>query len=130
MKVLLVHANFNVIGGAEKVALYILESLIEEGAEKVDILTFTPFDVSYINNEYNFCFDAKKIDFIQLSQKYRSYTLNLNYLAEITDQCAGKYDVVIGSYNELPTSAYAMQYIHHPVFANSSILKKYHINIL
>ncbi len=131
MKTLLVHPQFSKIGGAEKVALKILELLITEFDIDVTILTNTEFDSQKIELQTGIFIDPKKIN-VQILQlpsviKNGLFHTKIALLHRKAKELAPQFSYLVSTYNELDFGRKALQYIHHPMLAPNKLLSENHL---
>ena len=132
MKALLVHSGFEVIGGAEKVALHIATYLVNEGWD-VTILSLRPPDFEEINQITEFSFPGNTIHTIKaecsdlFNGKLAFGVLQLAFLHRSAKKLAKHFDLCFSTDNEINFGKAGIQYIHHPYWPKRRLLHKYHV---
>ncbi len=131
MNILLVHPQFSKIGGAEKVALKMIEILIREFDAEITILCYTKFDVESIKYQTGIIINP---DRISIKTEKIPAILNKNFfhtriaiLHKRAKKLAPYFPYMISTYNELDFGKPALQYIHHPMLASDKILIRNHL---
>ncbi len=130
-RVLIVHPDLTVIGGAEKVALHIISYLLEQNWQ-VTILTLNPVNFDKISELTEFSFSKDNI--IELTaycpakiKKLSSLSLiKLAFLHRAAQKVSSQFDLCISTYNELNFGKPGIQYIHHPYWPERRLLHKKH----
>ena len=132
MRILLVHPQFDTIGGAELVAMRVIALLIDKYNADVTLLTLNPDQ-----DIYNQCKEFINLDSRLLSiqiadcpqwirkNKDRFHLLRLAYIHRHAKRIAAKYDLCISTYNEIDFGRPGLQYIHHPNFAPRALMHSY-----
>ncbi len=129
--VLVVHPQFEVIGGAELVSARIMEWFLENARMEVTLMTLLPVKISALVLAGMSESAARRVNFrLANCPKYimKSHAkfelLKLAFLHRGARQICGDYDLCMSSYNELDFRRMGIQYIHHPSFADRSLLRE------
>lgn len=132
MRVLIVHPQFKETGGAELVSLRFIERIVERLQAHITILCSQNFDIDDIQKRTEIYFLTENINILVAKQPiwlrwiYPSlHQLRLAYLHRAAKAIAMNYDLCIDTYNEIDFGRKGLQYIHHPMFADSAFLREY-----
>jgi glycosyltransferase involved in cell wall biosynthesis len=128
MKALIVHYSFESIGGAERVSLKIIKHLANTPGITIDVLSFNSPSASQISSLFGESL-PENINFKSISKprKFSRLLFELSVLQKTAKKIAPNYNLCISTYNEFDFGKKAIQYVHHPVFAQRDILQKYQI---
>lgn len=129
MRVLISHYSFQTVGGAERVGLH-MASRIAEYSEVGSVTIVTRRKPTkeqlyqVLGKEY-----SASIDFIELPAKqiWGGMLINVGRFHRDVRTMASRYDLCVSTYNEQDFGKPAIQYVHHPLFASRSLLRKYQI---
>lgn len=126
---MLVHPQFEKIGGAEKVALKIIEILISEFNANITILSTTDFDLELIQLQSGIGFNSDNITSQVLSvpsfMKNKFSNTRIALLHRKAKQLAPSFSYSVSTYNELDFGQNAFQYVHHPMLAPHNVLSSF-----
>lgn len=132
-QILLVHPQFRSIGGAEVVAIHMLQWLLERADARTTLLTFAPPDFKEIYRATgifvapdNLTVEAVSLPF-RLERTRQSFELLKTVLLHRhARKLTGRFDVCVSAYNELDfgRSTKGFQYIHHPLFPDREKLRE------
>ncbi len=127
---LVIHPQFEVIGGAEIVSLRIIGWLIESAGLEVTLMTLLPLDTSTLVRAGVSADTAGKIKFVTAAcprfvaaARSKFHLLKLAYLHRSARRASGDFDVLVSTYNEVDFGKPGIQYIHHPSFPGRSVLQ-------
>jgi glycosyltransferase involved in cell wall biosynthesis len=130
---LVVHPSFDVIGGAEIVALHIIDFLANRVDGKLSLLTLRPVNWTSVFSRVPLVVPTEKIEnpiakcpSTVLKRKGKLELLKLAYLHRAAKSISAEYDICFSTYNELDFSRPGIQYIHHPSFASRKLLHQLH----
>jgi glycosyltransferase involved in cell wall biosynthesis len=129
---LVVHPQFDMIGGAELVSLSVIEWLLLRGEWDVTLLSTGSFDHKEIARRTPFRLNhgnlvARKAycpSYLKSSEA-KFELLKLAFLHRSARRLAGEFDICISTYNELDFGKRSFQYIHFPAFAPRVQLQPY-----
>lgn len=130
-RALVVHPEFEVIGGAEQVSAHILQWLVVNAAIEVTLLSLSPVMPASLVKAGMSEEASKRVKtllagcpgFVRKSNG-ALHLLKLSYLHRSARALCREYDVCISTYNELDFGKMGIQYIHHPSFADRSFLRE------
>jgi glycosyltransferase involved in cell wall biosynthesis len=126
MKVLIVHPQFDTIGGAEKVALKIIQLLVSDFDAYVTVLSGSNFDPDKILRESGISISKERVTSekatIPKFSSGRLFHTKIALLHRKAKKIATKYDLLVSSYNELDFGIPSVQYIHHPMLPSNKVL--------
>ena len=132
-KILVVHPGFDVIGGAEIVALNIISFLLKHFDGRLSLLTLVPVNWSTVFSLVQISFSTSGIENMiakcplpVLKRKGELELLKLAYLHRDAKRLAAEYDICFSTYNEIDFSKPGIQYVHHPSFAPRKLLQELH----
>lgn len=130
-KILVVHPQLGVIGGAEQVSIRLIGWIADRLDAEVSLLTLAPtkpdelirsgLPQTVAGNLRHIAVNAPSLPGFSGD---RPYLLKLALLHRTARQVSSDYDVCISTYNELDFGKQGVQYIHHPSFADRSTLKE------
>jgi glycosyltransferase involved in cell wall biosynthesis len=130
-RVLVVHPQLSRLGGAEIVALSIIQWLMRKGKIEIVLLLLEPLDFSRISGETGFSFGEVRPKVLIapcpsiLLRSKLFFLLRIAFLHKFAKSIAGDFDFWLSTYNELDFGQDGFQYIHHPQFATRRTLGKY-----
>ncbi|MGC8594963.1 MAG: glycosyltransferase family 4 protein [Candidatus Kryptoniota bacterium] len=131
--VLVVHPQYRVLGGAELVSAKIIEWLLSrpdltvtvlslDSHAKEGVLTLGLGDKPGSRLAFKEAYSPNFVKFAKSSIEL----LKLAFLHRSARSFCKQYDICVSTYNEIDFGKKGFQYIHHPSFANRSVLKAYH----
>lgn len=124
--ILLVHPQFDKIGGAERVAIKIIKILTDSLDYNVHILSYSNIDTDSIFKQSGYLLNKDKITFNKLRLpsfiKSRLFRLRIALLHRKAIELQSKFSFTISTYNEQDFGCYSFQYIHHPMLVDEDIL--------
>jgi glycosyltransferase involved in cell wall biosynthesis len=130
--VLLVHPQFNVVGGAELVALHILRWLTQQRAFRTTVVTLRKVDVEAVHSMTGVDIDPRRIEVRLaycpkqiLEAESRFELMKLAFLHRAARKLSPSADLCLSTYGEMDFGKQGFQYIHHPSFADKSVLRRY-----
>jgi len=124
-RVAVVHPQFTLSGGAEAVALNILEAI--ENDHEVTLLTTTPVDLTrqnrYHGNDVYAVNVHQPLSFDILNQVVddRFGVLRYALLNRYVRRHESKFDLVVSSFNEFESTRPCICYFHHPIYDRSGL---------
>lgn len=128
--VLIVHPQFDVIGGAELVSARIMQWIANTFESDITLLTLIPVKLDFLVTAGMSEETARKIKFeiagcpqFILNSSGGFHLLKLAFLHSGARKICFNYDICISTYNELDFGKKGIQYIHHPSFADRSLLR-------
>ncbi|MGH2569530.1 MAG: hypothetical protein ACRDGA_14425, partial [Bacteroidota bacterium] len=133
-KILFVHPQFRIIGGAELVALHMLQWFLQCAQTHVTLLTLIPPDIDEVfrSTGIRIVADNLKIQTISLPfhlerVQGRFALIQISFLHRQARKMSEQFDVCLSSFNELDFGRRAggIQYIHFPILAERSKLQEY-----
>ncbi len=123
-KILFIQTNFQPPGGANSVAVWMIEALKRE--HQVSLLSFEPIDLEAINRFYGTTLHFSQLKLTQVRPLIRSL-FNLDrdpssiqkwcYIMRLCKIHKNKYDLIISAENEMDFGCRGLQYIHFPYLA-------------
>jgi glycosyltransferase involved in cell wall biosynthesis len=129
--VLLVHPQFDNIGGAERVSLKVIKILTDYYNLNVHILSFSKIDFDSISRQSNFQLNKNKISYEQILLpeifKSKFFRFRIAILHRKAKKLNSNFKYLVSTYNELDFKGFAFQYIHHPILAEENLLIKYNL---
>ena len=132
--VLVVHPQFDVIGGAELVSLQVMQWLLSRMDARVTLLTLTPVNFDRVQRATGLRLSTPRLSvehakcprFIREAEG-KFTLLKLAFLHRAARRRSGDFELCIGTYGEIDFGEKGFQYIHHPLFAPRDFLNKYKI---
>lgn len=130
-KALVVHPGFDVIGGAEKVSLHIINYLIQKQFD-VTLLTLDLPDINFIRETTEFELIEDQLNVIKaycpafIVNSAQLTLIRLAFMHRSAKKMAPNFDLCISTYNELNFGKKGIQYIHHPFWPKRHLLHHYH----
>lgn len=128
--ILVVHPQFDGIGGAEQVAIRLMDWIAQKLGQEILLLTLFPVRREILIRSGLSESTAEKIrlrainpPFFLRSSVDKLHLLKLAILHRKAREISVDHDICISTYNELDFGKKSIQYIHHPSFADPSILK-------
>lgn len=132
--VLVVHPQFDVIGGAEVVAAQMLRWLLTKKNLVVNLLTLKAFPREQIVHSTGISIPTDRLTVtlapcpaIVRNSVGRFELLKLAFLHRAARSLSVQFDLCISTYNEIDFGRKGIQYIHHPSFASKPVLQQHHI---
>lgn len=132
--ILVVHPQFQNIGGAELAALRFVEWLCSRCHARVALLTLAAMDIADLRRQTGIDLVSHRVTVIfapipkwLLSVDRRFHLLKLAFLHRAARRNAGCYDLCVSTYNEVDFGIRGMQYVHHPNFASRAFLHKFNM---
>jgi glycosyltransferase involved in cell wall biosynthesis len=133
-RVLLVYPKFNVIGGAELVALNMAAVLLARPDVAVTLLTLYHVDIEEMCHRTGIALPADRLR-VQVApcpsfvrSPGQAFTLaKTAFLNRTAKRLSGSYHLCIGANGEIDFGKRGFQYVHHPVFAPKEYLRQYKI---
>jgi glycosyltransferase involved in cell wall biosynthesis len=121
-RIAVVHHNLMAKGGAEGVAMNVLETL--QNDYDITLLTLTSPDITALNEYYNTNVDESAISITKVGPLFpmlynRSDRLHLfknAVLSRLVKWKSDRFDLVVSTYNEITVRTRSLQYIHMPQF--------------
>jgi len=131
--VLVVHPQYRVLGGAELVSAKIIEWLLNRPDLMVTVLSLDNFAAEGLRKLglderlesrllFRQAYCPRSVKFAESSKEL----LKLAFLHRGAKSLCNQYDLCVSTYNEIDFGRKGFQYIHHPSFADRSILRTYH----
>ncbi len=131
---LVVHPDFNVVGGAERVAGNFIQWLADNAGMEVTLLSLFPPSASALEKAGVAPEIVRRLKLATANcpgfvreAPGSMYLLRLAFLHRSAKALSGMFEVCVSTYNELDFGKPGIQYIHHPSFANRALLKEMHI---
>lgn len=128
---LVVHPQFDGIGGAELVSIRIIEWIARTFDEEITLLTLTPVKVERLIRSGMSESALRKIRFISVNPPLflknpidKLQLLKISLVHRRARAIAGGHKVCISTYNELDFGKRGIQYLHHPSFIDPGILRE------
>jgi glycosyltransferase involved in cell wall biosynthesis len=121
-RIAVVHHNLMAKGGAESVAMNILETL--QNNYDITLLTLTTPDITALNEYYNTNVDERAISIEQVGPLFpmlydhsdRLHLFKNAVLSRLVKRKSDRFDLVVSTYNEITIQTRSLQYIHMPQF--------------
>ncbi len=136
MKVLLVHPDVGIAGGAELVALHVMRYFIEQQGAEVTLLGFAPPDPDRVFQRTGLDI-LRHVTHVAFQRAFYPWPLErvlgampllrVAFLNRAARRMAANYDLCIGTFNEIDFGRRGLQYIHHPLFPPRALLRAHHI---
>ncbi len=132
-RVLLVHPQFAIIGGAELVALQMLRWLIEREDVRATLLTLVTPNFDDARTATGLQIDPGRLDVhtvglpFNLERAHGKFEMiKIGFLHRTARQISKEFDLCISSYNELDfgPGRFGIQYVHHPILLSRRRLQK------
>ncbi len=133
-RILVVHPQFQIPGGAELVALHIINYILRNTDSIVDLLTLTPVNWTDVTYADSIGLDKRRITNriarcpnIVKARKGALELLKLAYLHRDAKKMSPEYDLCVSTYNEIDFGRKGIQYCHHPIFPDRRFLQSLHL---
>lgn len=133
-RVIVVHPDFDVVGGAERVASCVIQWLVMNSRTDVTLLCLSrPGAASLvkagISEGIAHRLNVRVADCPAFIRRSRGtmHLLRLAFLHRSARSLCREYDVCVSTYNELDFGKRGIQYVHHPSFADRDLLREMHI---
>lgn len=133
-KVLIVYPQINSIGGAELVAIQVLDYFLSTNNFIVTLITLSKPNYENIEkftgivlNKNKLEIDIPNIPRWLLRSKNKFTLFKIALLNRHAKKISGNYDLCIGAYNEIDFGKKGLQYIHHPLYVQKRLLIKYNL---
>lgn len=130
MNVTVLHPRLGSLGGAELVSLHVVRRLLEQGAS-VRWVTLTPPDLDAAFQTTGVRIPPGsdlEVHVVPTPRWVRRPLLESAWLHRAARPIVRRADLWVSTYNEANLGLRGLQYVHHPLFADRELLRRYRIS--
>ena len=130
--ILVLHPQFDTLGGAELLALRIVSWLVSQYGARVCLLALGEVNLKQVQSQAELVFPQGSVTtraapcpaWIR-NREGSLHLLRLAYLSREAKRIADEFDLCISTYNEVDFGRPGFQYVHHPNFLSRAFFHRY-----